>query len=106
MIMPGKSQLPKPSSHWRKAAPHVKRRPHVLISRRKRSCHCSMNTRKSLRTLLTNSVGIEGLFDAEAAGAIVRQTAASVLGAKPVILDQMRFMAAELRREPPPRAPE
>jgi len=49
---------------------------------------------------------IQGLFDAEAAGSIVRQTAEAVLGAKQTILDQMRFLAAELRREPPPRAPE
>jgi hypothetical protein len=48
---------------------------------------------------------VEGIFDVEAAGSIVRQTAESVLGAKQMILDQMRFMAAELRREPPPRAP-
>ncbi len=49
---------------------------------------------------------IEGLFDAEAAAAIILQTFEAVLGAKPSILAQMQFLSAELRREPPPRAPE
>jgi chromosome segregation ATPase len=49
---------------------------------------------------------IEGLFDAEAAASIILQTSEAVLGAKQSILNQMRFLSAELRRDPPPRAPE
>ena len=47
---------------------------------------------------------IEGLFDAEAAASLILQTSEAVLGAKEMILDQMQFMAGELRRDPPPRA--
>lgn len=49
---------------------------------------------------------IEGVFDAEAAGSIVRQTAESVLGAKEMMLGQMRFLAGELRRDQPQKRPE
>jgi hypothetical protein len=49
---------------------------------------------------------IEGLFDAEAASSIILQTPEIVLGAKQSILNQMQFLADELRRDPPPRAPE
>jgi chromosome segregation ATPase len=45
-------------------------------------------------------------FDAQAAASIILQTSEAVLGAKQSILDQMRFMAAELRREPTPRVAE
>ncbi|MFZ0495469.1 MAG: hypothetical protein WAM10_07470, partial [Methylocella sp.] len=43
---------------------------------------------------------IEGVFDAESAGSIVRQTAESVLGAKGMILNEMRQVAAALRLDP------
>jgi hypothetical protein len=49
---------------------------------------------------------IEGLFDAEAAASIIRQTSEAVLGAKQTINDEMRFLAGQLRHDPPPRAPE
>jgi hypothetical protein len=49
---------------------------------------------------------IEGLFDVEAAGALVRQTSEALQGARDSILGQMQWMAGELRREQPPRAPE
>lgn len=49
---------------------------------------------------------IEGVFDAEAAGAFVRKTSEALQGARDSILGQMQWMAGELRREPPPRAPE
>jgi hypothetical protein len=49
---------------------------------------------------------IEGLFDAEAAASIIWQTSEAVQGAKQSILEGMRFLSAELRRDPPPRAPE
>jgi len=50
------------------------------------------------------ALGAIELFDATAAASIVQQIAESVQGAKPAILDQMRQLAAELRRDPVPRA--
>ncbi|MGB6177202.1 MAG: hypothetical protein WBF43_12900 [Methylocella sp.] len=49
---------------------------------------------------------IEGVFDAQSAASIVRQTAESVLGAKKMIIGDMQYLAAELRRDPRRRPPE